>query len=120
VPASDTPSTGNQFALRSPIFDVRTRADAQAFVITLYGELDLATSPQLVAAIEQAERSGKPEIVIDLGELSFVDSSGINAVVQLHRRSAKSRQRLRILPGNSLVQRVFTLTGLASELPFQT
>ncbi|MCW2995966.1 MAG: hypothetical protein JWQ18_3461 [Conexibacter sp.] len=111
--AADTRQDG------SPVdFTIEMHQDAHRVVIVIGGELDIATTPRLQATIDEAELIGAPEIVVDLGAVSFIDSSGVNVLVQLHRRTAAGASQLLILPGPPQVQRVFTLTGLTTTLPF--
>lgn len=100
-------------------FTVDLHREPHRVVIVIGGELDIATTPRLQAKIDEAELSGASEIVVDLGAVSFIDSSGVNVLVQLHRRARAGAQQLLILPGPLQVQRVFTLTGLTATLRFR-
>jgi anti-anti-sigma factor len=63
------------------------------------------------------ERS--PEcVVLDLSRLSFIDSTGVHAVTELHKRAEQQRARVVIVPGPRAVQRIFELVGLTEVLPF--
>jgi anti-sigma B factor antagonist len=53
---------------------------------TLAGELDLASAPALVSAVETAIEAGHRDIVLDVRTLSFVDSTGISAMIRLSNR----------------------------------
>ncbi|MBA3749067.1 MAG: STAS domain-containing protein, partial [Solirubrobacterales bacterium] len=55
-------------------------------------------------------------IVIDLGELEFIDSTGIRLLIMAADRCKDGR--LTLLPGPKQVHRVFELTDLVSRLPF--
>jgi anti-anti-sigma factor len=54
--------------------------------------------------------------VLDLRELSFVDRSGVHAVVSAGMRARRAGRRLVLLRGRPLVDRMFTLTGNADQL----
>ena len=62
-------------------FDMRTDPEG---VVWLSGEVDLAVVPRLLAAADDLH--GRHELVIDLSEVTFIDSSGIRAIVQLSRK----------------------------------
>ena len=62
-------------------FQMRTDPDG---VLWLSGEVDLAVVPRLLAAADDLH--GRHELVIDLSEVTFIDSSGIRAIVQLSRK----------------------------------
>ena len=58
-----------------------THADDGSVVVGLAGELDLATAPALVAELEALRGGDAGRVVIDAARLSFIDSSGLNALV---------------------------------------
>ena len=100
------------------VFEIDTSLTAGKCIISLRGELDLAGSPQLEAALLEAEQSQAKQIVVDLDELTFVDSSGLTVLVRAAERSAANGDQLRITPGREQVARVFRLTCLDKHLPF--
>ena len=57
-------------------------------------------------------------VALDLSEVTFLDSTGIHALVALHERCQEQDVALRIVPGPRQVQRVFSLCGLLDSLPF--
>lgn len=99
-------------------FTVRTAHQGGISVVAPYGELDLDTAPDLQRALDHAERSDAAEIVLDLGGLSFIDSTGLRLVLEADARSRADGHRLRLLPGSDPIQRVFELCGLVDRLPF--
>jgi anti-anti-sigma factor len=56
--------------------------------------------------------------VLDLSQLTFIDSSGVHVVHQLHKRSTHQMVRLVIVPGPRTVRRPFEILGLTGVLPF--
>jgi anti-sigma B factor antagonist len=86
-----------------------------AATVVLSGELDVATVPMLEAALlEQLQQ--RPAVVIDLSELSFIDSSGIGALIQA-KRTADGALRGVVVVGGSHVDRIFGVAGIAEALP---
>ena len=79
--------------------------------VRVEGELDIANAPVLDAVLAEAER-GARELLLDLGGVSFVDSTGLRSLLLARRRaSAAGRDlRLRNLPPG--VERVLEVTGL--------
>ena len=61
------------------------------------GELDLATAPQLEEALVSAIEAGD-EVVLDLRELEFMDSSGVRVLVVAHTREQRRRPDRRRRP----------------------
>ena len=98
-------------------FEIDTSFTAGKYVVCLKGELDLSGSPQLEAALVEAEQSHAKAIVVDLGELTFVDSSGLAVLVDAARRSATNGDQLRLTRARDHVARVFRLTGLDTDGP---
>jgi anti-anti-sigma factor len=97
---------------------VRTAHQQRIFVIAPYGELDLATAPDVERELHRAERSDAAEIVLDLSGLSFIDSTGIRLVLDADARSRADGGRLKLLPGRGAVHGVFRLCGVVDRLPF--
>ena len=59
----------------------RDPAEATSFVVT--GELDMASAPSLLATVESALSARRGDVVLDVRGLSFVDSTGISALIQI-------------------------------------
>ena len=86
--------------------------------IKLAGELDSATSTELLARFEQALAAlDERELVIDLDEVSFIDSSGLRALILIERRAEEDRIALAIAPAPTAVTELLHVTGLADRLP---
>ncbi|MHB8533120.1 MAG: STAS domain-containing protein [Solirubrobacteraceae bacterium] len=101
-------SAGKPFALQQAEPDGRAR-------LVLSGELDLATAPELEAALTRLCESGVHEIEIDLGEIDFIDSTGLRAILLAKDSSAKAGIEFFLVPSRSeRHRRLFELTGLRS------
>lgn len=87
--------------------------------VRLSGELDVATQPLLASAIAGIKIDTADLVTLDLRRLSFMDSTGMRAILVLRESCRNAGTELRIIPGPSAVQRVFATTGLLSRLPFQ-
>jgi anti-sigma B factor antagonist len=99
-------------------FDVQLVDREGALWVAIAGELDLATAPLLEEKLAQAEISGESSIVIDLSAVTFIDSSGLRALLDATARSLESGDRLRITEGSAQVNKVFELTGVHDRLRF--
>jgi anti-sigma B factor antagonist len=92
-------------------FSVSRRRAGDAIVVAPAGEIDLATIPPLQDEIDVAlTESGA--LVLDLREVTFIDSAGLRLVLETSRRAA----RLSVVRGPHEVQRVFGLVGLEERL----
>lgn len=96
---------------------VRSERTGDTQVIRLVGELDLDGAPRLEEELRNAEAGDAATIVVDLGELEFIDSTGLRMLVVASDRVGDGR--LSILRGPDQVHRVFELTALADKLPFR-
>ncbi len=87
--------------------------------LSLTGELDLASSATLSAALAHICKDGTRAVVLDLRRLSFIDSTGIHTVLTAQTLCAEHGCEFRLLPGQAQVQRVFAICGLLDQLPFR-
>ena len=101
-------------------FDFRISASEQGATSTieLEGEWDLAQQTASTDAIARVLDRRPACLVLDLSQLSFIDSSGVHVVITAHRRCAAQATHLVIIPGPRAVQRVFEVCGLTGSLPF--
>jgi|1186.fasta_scaffold127992_2 anti-sigma B factor antagonist len=81
--------------------------------IFVRGELDLATAPELRREIENLLSDGhrRPLVIIDMGDVTFCDSSGLQALLLLAEHSHRVGINFRLSNLTANVQRVFELTG---------
>ena len=86
--------------------------------VSLTGELDVATVPELEAAVTAARADGGEELVIDLSGLEFMDSSGLRCLMQADDRAAAEGWRLTLVRGPDAVHRVFEVTRMDRRLTF--
>jgi anti-sigma B factor antagonist len=88
-----------------------------AYVVTLSGEIDAYTAPSLRDDLHQlVEHEGALVVVIDLGAVTFMDSSALGAVVGVLRRLRERDGELRIVQPRTAASRIFELTGLDAVL----
>jgi anti-sigma B factor antagonist len=89
-------------------------------IASVLGEIDLATAPKLLDTVESdlASNSGRTSrVVIDLTEVEFLDSSGLNALVRLERLLTADGTELRLVsPTDAVVRQVFEITQLTETL----
>ena len=91
----------------APEFSVTRRRAAGAVVVAPTGEIDLATVDELAQALDAA-REEAAEIVLDLREVSFMDSAGLRLVLE----ASRDGRGFAVVRGPREVQRVFDLVGL--------
>jgi anti-sigma B factor antagonist len=96
---------------------LRSERDGDVHIVELIGELDLDGAPRLEAELLRVEASDAASIVVDLGALEFIDSTGIRLLLMAAERSSQTG-RLTLLKGPRQVHRVFEITDLVDRLPF--
>jgi len=96
----------------------RALSAAEPTVIAPEGELDIARVGDFRAALSDVAREGAAAVVVDLSLVSFIDSSGLGALVELHNRLRRSGRRLAVVaPGGSASAVLLDLAGLRGRLP---
>lgn len=97
---------------------LQSERDGDAHTITVSGELDLASAPELEAELLAAEASDARTIMLDLGGMQFIDSTGLRLLLTANARSRADSGRLVLLRPSDDVFRVFEIAGLSTRLPF--
>jgi anti-sigma B factor antagonist len=92
--------------------------DGRRARLVLSGELDMGARFQAEQALDQLLAAPVEHLVVDLGEVTFVDSSGMGLILEVDERARQEGFNLRLLPARPEVQRVFELAGVADVLPF--
>ena len=98
-------------------FDVAVDRQGSNVTVAPKGEVDLATVRVVRDAVEQSD-NGFESLVLDLREVSFMDTSGLRYVLELNERAEQEGFRLALVRGPAAVQRVFEISGLDARLPF--
>jgi anti-sigma B factor antagonist len=85
-----------------------------ATVVALRGELDVASSQELSDELAELIENGTTDLVIDLAQLAFIDSTGLSAILRANR--SLERGHLVLREPNPLVRQVLEITGLIGAL----
>jgi anti-sigma B factor antagonist len=93
-------------------FELRVERHGAAVQVSVRGELDIATLPELEQVVRSHRSPDLERLVIDLRGLSFLDSMSIELLLRLHEELAEAGAELLVVQGPRAVQRVFELTGL--------
>lgn len=95
-------------------FSIRTERDQDSLRMYLSGELDLANAGLVEEALIAA-LGDYGAVVLDLGELTFMDSSGIEAFIGAAQRAKAGGGQFRIVNSDK-AQQIFEMTGTTSLL----
>ena len=102
--------------LRSALLHIGFHVDVDAgdatLVIQLHGELDMATAPKLARTLNDALDRRPPTIVLDVGELVFLDSTGIRVLIAGSRRAVDQDCSFVLRSPRPRVLRTLKLTGV--------
>lgn len=90
--------------------------------ISVRGELDLSTAPDLEGPLDLALERSKGSVLIDLTECEFIDSTGIALIVRAWQRlsGGENGRGLVICTDNDQVRRVLEITGLELSIPIHS
>jgi anti-sigma B factor antagonist len=97
-------------------FRCETRRRGDRWWVRPSGELDLDTEPQLEQELAAARGAGARFLVLDLRDLTFMDSTGLRLVIRWDTAAREDAFEFAIVPGVEVVQRVFRLTGMDAHL----
>jgi anti-sigma B factor antagonist len=86
-------------------------------VVILPGEIDITNSGEVCALLLSVIRQDPDTITADLAHTTFCDSAGIHAIVRANRQARSRGAELRLVIGESPVNRVLELTGLDQIMP---
>jgi anti-anti-sigma factor len=102
--------------------DIRSTHREGTARLELHGELDIGTAPKLDEAVDRALDDGCREVVLDLRGTTFLDSSGLNALIQAARAVDARRGRMAVVspPGSEArvvieMSRTGSAVGLRDE-----
>ena len=93
---------------------VSTQSDRT--IVTVSGEIDLATQGSLRAQLNELVVAGQVDLILDLTDVTFVDSTGLGALIGTRRRVHAFHGSLALVIPDESVMKVFTITGLEKVL----
>lgn len=86
--------------------------DRGTHVVSVRGEIDLATGPELERALGAVPEDGVESVIVDLSDCSFMDCTGLRLLSRSQRRFDSAGGRVAVVSANRSVLRLFGLTGL--------
>lgn len=100
-------------------FTLSSSRTGDRHLLSLSGELDVATAAGLEAELRRIEAGDADTIVVDLSRLTFIEPVGIGLLVHGDRRSRSNGKRFALVEPVPGVLRVFEICRIADRLSFQ-
>jgi len=109
---------------RDPVMEPLNPASFQVFVgrqddrthIIVIGDLDLASAPSLAHELLAVATENEGDVVLDIGLLTFIDSTGLSLFVSQHKRLVAQGRMLTIYGPTPSARRLFEVSGLTDVL----
>jgi anti-sigma B factor antagonist len=101
----------------SPIFGIDIVECDHTLTLKVRGELDLATAPLLKERLEEVEAAEATNVVIDLDQVEFIDSTGLHVLLARFVENPNGT-RYSLTQGSPQVRRLFEVAGVIDRLPF--
>jgi anti-sigma B factor antagonist len=98
-----------------PLAVERTSRDG-VDVLFVEGEIDVASAPRLIAALNAAVAEAARSVIIDLTSVGFMDSTGLALLINAHRRLAVRRKGFAVVCPAGPLRRVFEITDMIETL----
>jgi anti-sigma B factor antagonist len=89
---------------------------AEEHVLALSGEVDARSAPRLGSRLFGLAEEGKTRVVVDLSEVTFMDSTGIGVLMHALRHFSLRHARMVLVCPTERILRPFQITGLVSHL----
>jgi anti-sigma B factor antagonist len=117
IPVSD--QTSSVSARSMGRLTIQTSVHGDRHLVVLGGELDIGSAPVLEATMAEACAAGAKELVLDMGGVEFIDSSGLNAILRGKALCEELECSYSLTPAQRPAQGVFETTGVVDRLPFR-
>jgi len=103
----------------SPILAVTDELVGETRVVRCVGEIDIATVSQLRDRVTRLQVDGPARLVVDLTDVTFIDSLGLGALIGIHKRARVLQGSLVVIPSLA-ASRVFAATALDRVFDIRT
>lgn len=87
-------------------------------LVTVAGEVDIATGPQLRQRLLELAADGRTRVIIEASQVSFIDSTGLGVLVGALKRLRQSGGDLTVVSSSPPVKKILEITGLLDVFKF--
>jgi anti-sigma B factor antagonist len=106
--------------VRQSKFEIEETEVGPGVTLAIAGDLDLSTIPLLTQRVDGRLAKGAERLTLDLGELTFMDSSGLRMLIELSERAKAGTWELALLASkHEAANLVLRMTGADTALPFE-
>ncbi|GLX66488.1 STAS domain-containing protein [Paenibacillus glycanilyticus] len=102
--------------MKAQQFQIEQKETNDSYILSLAGELDLSVVPQLRSALEPVMDRKDQKLVLNLRELSYIDSTGIGIIVSILKYRDGIDAPFSVTDIPPTIQRLFDLTGISGYL----
>ena len=95
-----------------PHFVIGVTRENRAAVVRIEGEIEFATAPRLRATLLDLAQDGAAPVVVDLAQVTFLDSAGISLLIQAKKRLASGDSDLVLRAPQPHIRRVLEISGV--------
>jgi anti-anti-sigma factor len=100
-------------------FRVDVDVSDESCLIRVLGEVDVASAPAVGQALQEAEVSAATSVVLDLADVTFLDSAGIRVLMDAVSASRSGQNKLSVRRDyQAQVDRVLAIAGVIEALPY--
>ncbi|HEY0516773.1 MAG TPA: STAS domain-containing protein [Solirubrobacteraceae bacterium] len=104
----------------SDTFEIRQTETGQRYTLRITGELDIASASRFTQAVVKLCSGGALEIVVNLEDVWFIDSSGLHALLIVKERCAQTRAVYGVVPSRYPgPRRLIEVAAVADRLPWR-
>ncbi len=97
--------------------DINIERSESICTVTLGGEVDVYTAPRLKESLVSAIQDGCVNVVVDMENVGFIDSSGLGVLVSALRRAREREGTVRVVCTRDNILKIFRITGLDKVFP---
>ncbi|WP_437049687.1 STAS domain-containing protein [Streptomyces sp. enrichment culture] len=98
--------------VHQPFSAVRVSECDGVAVVKLRGDIDMTVEAEVRRALLPASDADTPRVVVDLSQVSFMDSAGINALIGAHLHASARNGWIRVVASSPMVKRLFQTLGI--------
>jgi anti-anti-sigma factor len=98
-------------------FDLRSETRDENVLVRIRGDFDVQVAARATDALAELESGAPSSLVIDLRDVSFMDSSGMAVIAGAHARATAAGRRFAVVAPPAGVRHAFEISGLEEVVP---